>query len=182
MINNLANILTITRLVLLPFIVILFYMPASWAWASWALLALYAIGAITDWFDGWVARRFNQVSAFGTFMDPISDKIYVVTMLLMLIATQRISGLLVLAVVVILVREFLVAGLREFLAPKNIKLPVTKLAKWKTTAQMVATGLLILAPLSRLAADAGDVFLCGAAVLTVVTGWDYVRTGWKQLT
>jgi cardiolipin synthase len=176
--KNLANILTITRLVLLPVIIMLFYMP--WPWATWTLLALYIVGAATDWLDGWAARRFDQVSDFGRFLDPISDKIYVVTLLLMLIATQHITGLFVLAVVIILVREFLVAGLREFLGPKNIMLPVTRLAKWKTTVQMIATGFLIVGPIHPYAAGTGEALLCVAAVLTVITGWDYVKTGWAH--
>ena len=102
---------------------------------------LYIIGAATDWLDGWVARRYNQISEFGKFMDPISDKIFVVTVLMMLVATHRIEHFLVLAVIIILIREFLVSGIREFLGPKGISLPVTPLAKWKTAAQMTATGL-----------------------------------------
>ncbi len=177
--NNLANILTVTRLVLLPFIIALLYVPLPWA--AWTVLALYALGAATDWLDGWVARKYDQVSEFGKFMDPISDKIFVVTLLIMLIATHRIEHFLVLAVIIILVREFLVAGMREFLGPKGIKLPVTNLAKWKTAVQMVATGLLIVGPISSMADMAGGILLCVAAVLTVVTGWDYTKTAWRYL-
>ncbi len=178
--NNLANILTVARLALLPFIIMLMFIDRSWA--AWTVLILYSLGALTDWLDGWVARRWNQVSEFGKFMDPISDKIFVAVVLVMLIATHRIEGVFVLAVIAILIREFLVAGMREFLGPRNIKLPVTKLAKWKTASQMVATGLLILKPVSQTAEIAGLTLLCVSAVLTVITGWDYIRTGWKYLT
>jgi cardiolipin synthase (CMP-forming) len=173
--KNLANILTISRLVLLPVIVALFFSTASWA--AWACLALYIIGAATDFVDGWVARKFNQITAFGTFMDPISDKIFVATILFMLVAVDRITGLWVLAVVVILARELLVSGIREYLGPKNVKLPVTRLAKWKTTFQMLAAGLLIMAPYSAAAETAGLIFLVVAAGLTVITGWQYLKTG-----
>ncbi len=171
---NLANILTVTRLALLPFIIILFFMP--WNWAAWTCLALYIIGAVTDFLDGWVARKYDQITPFGTFLDPISDKIFVVTILLMLVAVDHIGGVFVLAVIIILMREFLVAGLREFLGPKGITLPVTKLAKWKTTVQMIATGLLILTPVSFTAEVLGLIGLTAAAGLTAMTGWKYVQS------
>ena len=177
--NNIANILTVTRLALLPFIIALLY--AHSAWAAWTVLVLYIIGALTDWLDGWVARRYDQISDFGKFMDPVSDKIFVVTLLMMLVATHRIEHFLVLAVIIILVREFLVSGIREFLAPKGISLPVTKLAKWKTATQMIATGLLIIGPAYPLADLTGGILLCAAAALTVITGWDYLKTAWRYL-
>jgi CDP-diacylglycerol--glycerol-3-phosphate 3-phosphatidyltransferase len=178
--NNLANILTIARLALLPFMILLFFIPADWA--AWSVLALYTVGAISDWLDGWVARRYSLTSEFGRFLDPIADKIFVVTILLMLIATDRINGVWVLAVIVILTREFLVAGLREFLGPKNIVLPVTWLAKWKTGVQMVATGFLIVAPaLGPWTHWFGLLGLTGAAVLTVVTGLEYMKAGWVHI-
>lgn len=173
--NNLANILTLTRLFVLPLIIFLFFIPREWA--AYLILILFVIAAVTDWLDGWVARKMNQVSEFGTFMDPISDKIFVVTMLLMLVATGRIEGIFVIAVILILMREFLVAGLREFLGPKGIKLPVMKLAKWKTAVQMAATALLIIAPYNVTAEWLGLIGLILAAVLTLVTGWTYLKAG-----
>ena len=170
---NLANKLTLFRLALLPFIILLFFIPAKWA--AWACLVLYILGALSDWLDGWAARRYGQTSAFGAAMDPIADKIFVVTVLLMLLATQRIGGIFTLAVIVILMREFLVAGLREFLGPKGVTLPVTKLAKWKTAIQMVATGVLIVGPFMSGGTVLGMVLLTIAAGLTVVTGWEYVK-------
>lgn len=177
--NNLANILSLGRLALLPFIIMLFFLP--FAWAAWACLVLYVIGAVTDFADGWVARKFNQVTEFGKFIDPISDKIFVVTILLMLIAVDRITGIFVLAVIIILMREFTVSGLREFLGPKDVKLPVTKLAKWKTAIQMVATGLLIIAPVNAYAEVLGLIGLCVAAAITAYTGWLYVKTALVHL-
>lgn len=172
---NLANILTLTRLAVLPLMIVLFYLP--WEWAAWTCLVFYIIGAVTDWLDGWVARKYNQITAFGIFLDPVSDKIFVVTILLMLVATGRIDHVWVLSVVVIIVREFLVAGLREYLGPKEIKLPVTNLAKWKTAAQMVATGILIVGPYVWGGQIIGQLLLTAAAILTAMTGWDYLKAG-----
>ncbi len=177
--KNIANMLTMARILLLPVIILLLFVHADWA--SWSVLVLYILGALTDWLDGWVARKYNQISAFGTFLDPISDKIFVVTILLMLIATDRIEDLMVLPVIIILVREFVVAGIREFLGPKGIKLPVTNLAKWKTAAQMIATGMLILEPVSLTIAFSGDFMLWVAALLTAVTGWGYVKAAWQHV-
>lgn len=174
---NLPNILTMGRLALLPFMIILFFIPYSWA--AWTCLALYIIGAITDFLDGWIARRYNQMSEFGAFMDPLSDKIFVVTLLLMLVAAGRIEGIWVLGVVIIIVREFTVSGVREYLGGQDLKLPVTKLAKWKTTLQMIATGILIVGPyiLNGYGQSLGYVALTGASILTVITGWGYLKAG-----
>ncbi|MCB1651120.1 MAG: CDP-diacylglycerol--glycerol-3-phosphate 3-phosphatidyltransferase [Alphaproteobacteria bacterium] len=172
---TIPNILTVARLALLPVMIALFFLPFSWA--AWTCLGLYALGSISDFLDGWIARRYNQHSEFGAMMDPISDKIFVVTIMLMLVAVGRIDGLMVLSVVVIIVREFTVSGLREYLGPKGIKMPVTKLAKWKTTLQMVALGFLIVGPFVPLALWAGNGALLGAAALTVMTGWGYLKAG-----
>jgi CDP-diacylglycerol--glycerol-3-phosphate 3-phosphatidyltransferase len=177
--NNLANILTILRLLLLPFIIIFMFLPFEWA--AWLSLILYIIGAVTDWLDGWVARKFNQITPFGRFLDPIADKVFVVTVLLMLVAVDRISGLMVLAVIVILVREFMVSGLREFLGPKNITVHVTPLAKWKTAVQMVATGCLIIGGTNALVDMIGEIGLCFAAAMTALTGWQYIKAGMKHI-
>lgn len=171
---NFATKLTLARLALLPVLVLLFFIPA--AWAAWTVLGLYVVGAVTDWLDGWVARRFNQVSDLGRFLDPIADKIFVATVLLMLIATDRIEGIWVLAVVIILIREFAVAGLREFLGPKGVTVPVSALAKGKTAVQMIATGILIVAPyINPLVSLLGLLGLVAAAALTAKTGWDYLK-------
>ncbi|MCB1579304.1 MAG: CDP-diacylglycerol--glycerol-3-phosphate 3-phosphatidyltransferase [Rhodospirillales bacterium] len=172
---TIPNILTIGRMALLPVMVALFFLP--FAWAAWTCLGLYIIGAVTDFLDGWIARRFNLQSEFGAMIDPISDKVFVVTIMLMLVAVGRIDGLMVLSVVIIIVREFTVSGMREYLGPKGVKLPVTRLAKWKTTLQMAALGFLIVGPYVFLATLIGNITLAGAAVLTLITGWGYVKTG-----
>lgn len=176
--EHLANILTLARLLLLPVIVALFYLEQSWgAAAAWLCFLVYVLAAITDYFDGYIARKLNQISAFGTFLDPISDKIFVAALLVLLVGFGRIEGLWMLLVIVIFAREFLVSGLREFLGPKNITVPVTKLAKWKTTVQMLATGFLIIGPYAPYALDLGLVLLLLASILTVVTGAGYMRAG-----
>lgn len=179
MIHNLANILTFARLIMLPVLVLFFFIPAEWA--AWACLYLYIFGAMTDFFDGWVARRFDQVSELGKLVDPIADKIFVITILIMLVAVDRISGIWVIPVLIILGREFVVAGLREYLGSRDVRLPVTDLAKWKTALQMIALGFLIVAPYIPLGYMIGLLSLSGAAALTVITGWNYLREGLKYL-
>ena len=170
---NLANILTMTRLFLLPLIILLFFIEG--AFAAWLCLTLYIIGALTDFLDGWVARKFDQITEFGKFMDPISDKIFVATMLLMLVGAARVEGIYIVAVIIILAREFLVSGLREYLGPKNIKLPVTQLAKWKTAIQMSVIGALIVAPYVSGLQFIGEAGLAAAALITIITGWHYLN-------
>ncbi len=143
----------------------------------WLAVSLYAIGAFTDWLDGWIARRFDMVSAFGTFLDPISDKIYVCSVFVAIVAAGHVGMVELSAILIILAREFLVSGLREYLGPKNIQLPVSRLAKWKTAVQMVATGILIISPVVPFAAEVGLGGLILAAALTCITGWDYLKTG-----
>lgn len=176
---TIPNILTLARMALLIPMVALFFMPH--ASAAWVCLALYVIGSLTDWVDGYIARKYNQISAFGTFLDPISDKIYVVTIMLMLIATDRIDGIFVILPIIILTREFLVSGLREYLAPKNVRMPVTNLAKWKTAAQMIAVGVLIMGPFVPLTTVIGLLLLLIATVLTCITGWKYLVVGWPHM-
>ena len=180
--NNLANILTCARMVLLPVMIALFYMETLWgAVAGWLCFLVFVLSAVTDYFDGYVARTYNQVTPLGTFLDPISDKIFVSTLLVLLVAFGRITGLWVLLVLLIFAREFLVSGLREYLGPKNVQMPVSILAKWKTTAQMVATGFLILGPHAPYALQIGLIFLCLATVLTVITGAQYLRIGLRYI-
>lgn len=183
MIPNLPNLLTVTRVAIIPVLVGMFYVEAEWA--RWALLGLFVYAAVTDWLDGWLARRLDQATSFGRFMDPIADKLLVVTALLMIAAFDRITALSVIAVVLILGREFVISGLREFLADLRVAgLPVSPLAKWKTATQMIAVGLLLLGdgPLDPLPIQtAGEVLLWAAAVLTTVTGWDYVGKAVTQI-
>jgi cardiolipin synthase len=171
MLNNLPNLLTIGRIVLIVPFAFLFF--AGGAAARWMALALFIIAAVTDWLDGYLARRLNQGSALGRMLDPIADKLLVATALLVLVATGDIAGWHIAAALAILLREIAVSGFREHLGPLGVTVPVTQLAKWKTTAQLVALSLLI-APLAS-AQMGGIVFLWIAAILTLITGWGYLK-------
>ncbi len=180
--NNIANILTVTRLILLPFIVALFYVEADWGGiAMWLCFFIYIVAALTDFFDGYLARKLNQITWFGTFLDPISDKIFVTTLMILLVAFGKISGLAIVLIIIIFMREFLISGLREFLGPKNIKMPVTILAKWKTAAQMLSLPFLIITGYAPYAGQIGVIFLAIATVLTVITGLSYMFAGLSHM-
>ncbi len=175
---NLPNTLTITRILLLPPMFACMFTESQFGpSAVWVCFALYAIAAITDFFDGWVARKLNQITPLGTFLDPISDKIFVGCLLVLLVGFGRLDGLWMIPVLLILFREFLVSGMREFLGPHDVKLPVTNLAKWKTTFQMVSLGFLILAPALPYVLEIGRLSLTIAAILTLITGWGYIKAG-----
>ena len=177
---TLPNILTMGRILVLPFMFACFLLEDTvGAPVIWACFGLYVLGAVTDFFDGWAARKFNQVSAFGTFLDPISDKIFVGSLLVILVGFGRLEGLWMIPALLILFREFLVSGLREYLGPHNVKLPVTKLAKWKTTLQMIALGVLVVAPAVPYTLSIGHWSLLAAAILTLMTGWGYMKAGWE---
>jgi CDP-diacylglycerol--glycerol-3-phosphate 3-phosphatidyltransferase/cardiolipin synthase len=164
-----------------------------WAptWFDYALaFVLYCLMGITDYFDGYLARAKGTVSRLGVFLDPIADKIMVAAVIVMLIFTRGaagepvIHGIHVIAALIILLREIAVSGLREFLAGLQVSIPVSKLAKWKTTFQLVSLGGLILGgALSNWSwvHDLAIVSLWAAAILTLITGWDYLRAGIKHM-
>ncbi len=140
---TLPNILTVMRLIAAPGVAVMF-LYFHRPWADWFALTLFVVAAVTDWFDGYIARRWHQESKFGTMLDPIADKAMVVIALVILTGYSGMNPWLILPVTVILFREVFVSGLREFLGAKAGLLKVTKLAKWKTTAQMVAIAILFL--------------------------------------
>jgi len=180
--NTLPNILTLSRILVIPLIVGLFWVEGEWA--RWTALGLYAVACITDFFDGYLARARGEMSRFGRFLDPVADKLLIAAVLLMLCAFDRISGLAILAAVVILCREMLVSGLREFLAELRQGLPVSRLAKWKTTIQMFSLGFLIVgdaAPDWIPSVLIGEIGLWAAAALTLITGYDYLLIGLKHM-
>lgn len=182
MLWNTANLLTMARIIVIPPI-ILFLAMGGEAWL-WTAFALYLVACVTDYFDGYVARAMNQVSALGRFLDPIADKLLVAAILLMLTASGRLAGWDVLAGLIILLREITVSGLREFLAEIRVGVPVSRLAKWKTTIQMLSLGFLIVGdagPAFLPTPEIGTVLLWAAAALTLVTGFDYLRAGLKHL-
>lgn len=181
MFTSLANKLTLSRIVAIPAILILLALP--YAWAAWVAMVLFSIAGATDWLDGYVARRENQVTRLGQFLDPIADKLLVSAVILLLVHNGHIAGWSVFPALIILLREVAVSGLREFLAELRIGVPVSRLAKWKTTIQLVSLGFLIVgdyAPSALPAALIGDLLLWVAGGLTVVTGYDYWRASEKH--
>lgn len=182
MLTSLPNLLTLSRIAVIPPIIGLFYVSAPWA--AWLTCVLFAAAGITDYFDGYLARSWAQESMIGRFLDPIADKLLVVATLFMLVAFQRVDPLSVVPAVVILLREVLVSGLREYLAGLAVELPVSRLAKWKTTIQMVALGFLIVGengPVLVPTVEIGTFGLWIAGVLTLVTGWDYLEAGLQHM-
>ncbi len=186
---SLPNLLTYARIAAVPAVVACLYYQAILSgglWLRWVAVALFIAAGVTDILDGYFARAWQQQSRLGRMLDPIADKLLVSACLLMLAADGTIRGWSLWAAIIILCREILVSGLREFLAELRVSVPVTtQLAKWKTTMQMIAIGFL-------LAGRAGDlvftyVTLTGltllwiSALLTLYTGWDYLRAGLHHL-
>jgi cardiolipin synthase (CMP-forming) len=181
--TSLPNLLTLSRILAIPIVVASFYVQGDYA--RWFACALFSAAGVTDWLDGHMARRWAQQSELGRFLDPIADKLLVAATLFMLVATDRLSSGAILPALVILCREILVSGLREYLAELRVGLPVSKLAKWKTAIQMVAIGVLIVGnagPAVLPVAAIGEMLLWVAALLTLVTGYDYLRAGLAHMT
>jgi cardiolipin synthase len=185
---NLPNLLTLSRIVAVPLLALLMWWP-GWTLGYLLAFVLYSLAGITDYFDGYFARTSGRVSRLGIFLDPIADKIMVAAVILVLAAQGALRGpflgdLHVVAGLIILIREIAVSGLREFLAGVQVSVPVSRLAKWKTTLQIVALGALILAgglPEQVWIHHVGIISLWAAAVLTVITGWDYLRIGLRHM-
>ncbi|GAB5387855.1 MAG: CDP-diacylglycerol--glycerol-3-phosphate 3-phosphatidyltransferase [Alphaproteobacteria bacterium] len=184
--KDLPNILTFSRIICIPVIVALFFWSHSFnsAIGSWVLLLVYTYAGVTDYLDGVLARKLEVTSNIGRMFDPIADKMLVLAMLMMLIWSDRISGLHILPAIVILLREVLVSGLREYLAGADLSLPVTQLAKWKTAAQMGALGFLAMAahsPALIPSAMIGELLLWVAAAMTAVTGYHYLMASLRHI-
>ncbi|MFC7538002.1 CDP-diacylglycerol--glycerol-3-phosphate 3-phosphatidyltransferase [Sphingomonas sp. GCM10030256] len=185
---SLPNLLTLSRILAVPILVFLLWKPTPLDYLI--TFVLYCIVGITDYFDGYLARAHGQISRLGQFLDPIADKIMVAAVIIMLVSSRKssgepiIHGLHILPALTILLREIIVSGLREFLAGLSVSVPVSALAKWKTTLQLVALGALILAgsvPDQAWVHDVGLASLWAAAALTMITGWDYLRTGMRHM-
>ena len=177
---NLPNVLTLSRIAAIPLVVACFWLERGWA--QWLSMILFVAACVTDWFDGYFARRYHQISRFGRFLDPIADKLLVAAALVMLVDNGQLAGVNVLAALIILAREILVSGLREFLAELRVGMPVSQLAKWKTGAQMVAIAVLLLGDaVPRIVTDIGLALIWMAAALTLITGYDYLRTGLRHM-
>lgn len=183
---TLPNILTLLRVAVIPPFVGLFFLESPTG--QWLALGVFVLAAVTDFFDGYLARAMGQLSAFGRFFDPIADKLLIAAALVMMVGFGQIADLAIIPAVVILCREILVSGLREYLAGIEVGLPVSRLAKWKTTIQMVAIGILIVADAAHTAVPAavpvreiGEAFLWLAAAITLITGYGYMRAGLQHM-
>ena len=194
---SLPNVLTMSRIFALPLLAFFLWWP-DWAFGYLIAFVLYCLMGVTDYFDGYLARSSGAVSKLGIFLDPIADKIMVAAVILVLAAQGVLRGpyvgdMHVIAGLVILVREIAVSGLREFLGGLQVSMPVSRLAKWKTTFQLISLGALILGRalpgwnvwLGDIEANVphtvGLITLWGAAILTLITGWDYLRVGLKHM-
>jgi cardiolipin synthase (CMP-forming) len=179
----LPNLLTYGRLVAVPVVALLLQWPEV-HWMRWAALAVYTVACVTDFFDGYLARIWKQQSPLGQMLDPIADKLLVATTLLAVAANQTLVGWTIWAAIIILCREFLVSGLREYLADLKVPLPVSVVAKWKTTVQMFALGFFIAGPAGEVVLPGtvviGGVLLWIAAILTLYTAGDYLIAGWPH--
>lgn len=180
---TLPNILTYGRIAAVPALVACLYFLKG-DLARWSAFGLFALAGITDWLDGYLARAWEQQSTLGAMLDPIADKLLVGAALMMLVYDGTIGHVSIWAAIIILCREILVSGLREFLAELNVKVRVSVLAKWKTTVQMVALAVLLAGPAAEKyfpgSEMAGITLLWVAAVLTLWTGYDYLKAGVKH--
>ena len=185
---NLPNMLTYARILAVPLIVLCFYMegrlrPTEW-W-RWMAFWIFIVASITDYFDGYIARIWEQTSNIGKMLDPIADKLLVSAALLLLAYDRTIDKWSLWAAIIILCREILVSGLREYLAALKVSVPVTQLAKWKTTIQLVAIGFLLAGPAGDqvlpYTTEIGLALLWVSAIVTLYTGYDYFRAGMKHI-
>ena len=183
MLRKIPNILTIGRIIIVPFFVLAFYLPGFYG--DLTACVLFVIASFTDFLDGMLARMMGEESKLGELLDPIADKIIVATALILLVMSGTIRHYEVIAAIIILTREILISGLREFLARGQIKLPVTNLAKLKTFLQMVAIALLLTGETGNKilnfqnynAQTIGIILLWLSAFLTLYTGYEYLRKG-----
>jgi cardiolipin synthase len=186
---TLPNLLTLSRILAVPILVFLLWKPAPYDYLI--TFIMYCIVGITDYFDGYLARAQGLTSRLGQFLDPIADKVMVAAVLVMLMASRKADGdapiiqdWTVIPALIILIREITVSGLREFLAELKVLVPVSALAKWKTTFQLVALGALILGgafPTQQWVHLTGVICLWAAAALTMLTGYDYLRLGLRHM-
>ncbi len=185
---SIPNLLTYGRILCVPLIVLCFFVEGKLEgsdFARWVALWIFVIASVTDFLDGYLARIWNQTSNIGRMLDPIADKLLVSAILLLVAADGTIAGWSLWAAIIILCREILVSGLREYLAALKVSVPVTRIAKWKTTAQLVAIAFLLAGPAGDkvlpYTTEMGICLLWIAALLTIYTGYDYFRAGLKHV-
>ena len=181
-IYTIPNIITFIRIFLIPIILYLLFSENP----NIVLIAglLFIISSVSDYFDGYLARTLNQSSKLGTLLDPIADKLLIASVIVVLVDTGVISNIHVVPAIIILLREIAISGLREFLAKLNTDMPVSKLAKYKTTFQMVSLSILIISlgfELNDLLWNIGLITLWIAAIITLVSGYNYMVKGLKHI-
>ncbi|MGI4850700.1 MAG: CDP-diacylglycerol--glycerol-3-phosphate 3-phosphatidyltransferase [Janthinobacterium lividum] len=178
---GLPNLLTLLRIALIPVVISLFYLQSSTG--HYIAAALFILACVTDYLDGYYARIYHQTTDLGRFLDPIADKLLICSTLLLLVGFDQIKGLSLIPAIIILCREILVSGLREYLAEAHLSLPVSTLAKWKTGLQMTALSILIITQPGSAFFDLQPVGLTAlwmSALLTLVTGYDYIKMGLQK--
>ena len=181
---SVPNLLTYGRIAAAPLVGATFFIEGNLG--PWLAVTIFVAARVTDFFDGYIARIWKQQSALGRMLDPIADKLLVSVSILVLVADGMLAGHAIWAAIIVLMREIFVSGLREFLAELRVSVPVTRLAKWKTTMQLIAIAALLVAPAlqgakSGVIIDLGLSFFWVAALVTLYTGYDYFRAGLKHL-
>lgn len=177
--NTIPNLLTFFRIGLIPIFILVFYLP--WDWSYTAAAAVFCAAAITDWFDGFLARHLNQTTALGAFLDPVADKVMVASALI-IICEHYASLLITLPSLMIICREIIISALREWMAEigQRSKVAVSNIGKWKTTAQMIAIIGLLWQP-NLYIVWFSYVFLYIATVLTFQSMWQYLQASWSEM-
>ncbi len=177
---NIPNILTSLRILLIPCIVVVYYLP--YKWSLFAAAAIFGLAAVTDWFDGYLARKLNQSTAFGAFLDPVADKLMVAVALVMLVETYS-SVYVTLPAMIIVGREIVISALREWMAEigKRASVAVSNVGKIKTALQMLAILLLLASTPNTMLSYAGIATLYGAAILTLWSMWVYLKAAWPEM-
>jgi cardiolipin synthase (CMP-forming) len=178
---NISNILTIARIAVIPIIVLCIYLKSPFY--GWVAFILFCTASITDYFDGYLARIRNEVTNFGTFLDPIADKLLVAAVILILTSKEVIADWETIPALIILLREIAVSGLREYLAKIKVSVPVSRIAKIKTSMQLIALAFLILSESGMTIIpiiSIGKIALWTAGILTLYTGYDYLKSGLKH--
>jgi cardiolipin synthase len=180
---NIPNLLSAYRIVLVPVVAACFYIDGYWA--TWIATWLFFAGCISDYLDGVIARKFGQTSTIGKFLDSSADKIMVGGVMLLLVAFQRLTGIWIMAALIIFVREILIAGLREFLALRNIDVAISAMGKWKAAVQMAASGFLMAGSYGEAWVSHsmfyGKILFFIATVMTILSGWDYLKKGYETM-
>jgi cardiolipin synthase len=175
MLTTTPNLLTVGRIACIPVLVAMLYLERDWA--RWTACTIFVVAATTDYVDGYLARNWQQQSLFGRWLDPVADKLLVASAVVMLVGFDRAP---LLPALIIVLREITVSGLREYMAEVSVGLPVSRLAKWKTAVQMTAIGFLLVGDAGPAALPIEAIGWWGlwlAALLTLVTGWDYLQAG-----